>query len=85
MNRTFTRRVTAALAGPAVAAGILVGTLAVSAPAEASPSANTKCSTMAIPGAATDVNPNLLNPLTRAAQVAAANPAPQAPTYNMPC
>lgn len=85
MNRIFARRITAALAGPAVAAGILAGTLAVSGPAEASPSASTKCSTMAMPGAATDISPDQLNPLTRAAQVAAANPTPQAPTFNMPC
>lgn len=85
MNRTFTRRITAALAGPAVAAGILAGTLAVSAPAEASPSSNTKCSSMAMPGSATGANANQLNPLTRAAQVAAANPTPQAPAFNIPC
>ncbi|MFN8032560.1 MAG: hypothetical protein U0Q47_04570 [Mycobacterium sp.] len=85
MNRTLTRRITTALAGPAVAAGIFAGTLAVSAPAEASPSANTKCSTMAMPEGTTDTGPNQLNPLTRAAQAAAINPTPQAPVFDMPC
>lgn len=85
MNRTFARRITAALAGPAVAAGILAGTLAVSAPAEASPTASTKCSSMAMPGTANDTGPNQLNPLTRAAQLAAVNQTPQAPTFDMPC
>lgn len=35
MNRNLSRRIIATLAGPAVATGILAGTLAVSAPAEA--------------------------------------------------
>lgn len=39
MNRNLSRRIIAALAGPAVATGILAGTLAVSAPAEAAPQA----------------------------------------------
>ena len=85
MNRTFARRIAAALAGPAVAAGILAGTLAVSAPAEASPSSSTKCSSMAMPGTVAGASANQLNPLTRAAQVAATDPTPLAPTFNIPC
>lgn len=70
MNRTLSRRIATALAGPAVAAGIFAGTLAVSSPAEASPSAGTKGSSMAMPGPATYVSPN---------------PTPHATTFTIPC
>ncbi|MCB9416357.1 MAG: hypothetical protein H6522_03800 [Mycolicibacterium sp.] len=81
----FTRRITAAAAGPLVAAGILAGTLAVAAPAEASPQADTKCSSMAMPNDSTGASPSQLNLLTRAAQVNAANQTPQAPNMDMTC
>ena len=81
----FTRRFAATAAGPLVAAGIFAGTLAVAAPAEASPQADTKCSSMAMPGDATSTSPNQLSPLTRAAQVNAANLTPQAPSFDMTC
>ena len=64
-----------------MAAGILAGTLAVAAPAEASPQADTKCSSMAMPNDSTGAGPSQLNPLTRAAQVNASNQTPQAPPW----
>jgi hypothetical protein len=68
MNTTITRRIVTALSGPAIAAGILAGGLAFGAPAQAqTPAANaTTCVTAPVLGSA----PDLLNPLTRAAQVA---------------
>ena len=81
----FTRRITATAAGPLVAAGILAGTLAVAAPAEASHQADTKCSSMAMPNDSTGAGPSQLNPLTRAAQVNASNQTPQAPPMDMTC
>jgi hypothetical protein len=86
MNRNFAHRFTTAVAGPIVAAGIFAGTMVVAGTAEASTQTmpgNTQCSSMAMPN--DEANANSLNPLTRAAQVAAVNPTPQAPISNMSC
>ena len=85
MNQNFAHRVTTAVAGPLVAAGIFAGSLVVAGAAEASTPmpGNTQCSSMAMPN--NEANANSLNPLTRAAQVAAANPTTQAPVLNMSC
>jgi hypothetical protein len=73
MNSSFARRIATALAGPAVAAGILTGGIALSASAQAQPNAGNACTTSGVPAATP--NPNTLNPLTRAAQVKAVSPA----------
>ena len=76
MNSSFTRRIVTALAGPAVAAGILVGGLAFGAPAQAqvsSGASSATCVTAPVSGTA----PDMLNPLTRAAQVATYDSATQ--------
>jgi hypothetical protein len=68
MTTTITRRIITALTGPAFAAAVLAGGLSVSAPASAQAgSGTTTCVTAPVSGTA----PNMLNPLTRAAQVAA--------------
>ena len=59
--------------------------VSVAAPAEASPQADTKCSSMAMPNDSTGAGPSQLNPLTRAAQVNASNQTPQAPPMDMTC
>ncbi|WP_328349912.1 hypothetical protein OG976_14380 [Mycobacterium sp. NBC_00419] len=62
MNRNLSRRIITALAGPAVATGILAGTLAVSAPAEAAgTTGTTECSAVAMPPAAPQSGPNTFN------------------------
>jgi hypothetical protein len=67
MNANITRRIATALTGPAIAAGILAGGLALGAPAQAQAAMGTAtCVTAPVPG----TSPNMLNPLTRAAQVA---------------
>lgn len=78
MTTNVTRRIVTALTGPAVAAGILAGGLALGAPAKAEPSLSmtTPCVTAAVRGMAA---PNMFNPLTRPAQVAAYE-APSVPT-----
>jgi len=73
MNRSFARRIVTALAGPAVAAGILTGGIALSASAQAQPIAGNTCMTSSAP--VNMPNPNTLSPLTRAAQVKAISPA----------
>lgn len=73
MNSSLARRIATALAGPAVAAGILTGGIALSASAQAQPNAGNACTTSGVPAAMP--NPNTLNPLTRAAQVKAISPA----------
>ena len=73
MNRSFARRIVTALAGPAVAAGILTGGIALSASAQAQPIAGNTCTTSSAP--VNMSNPNTLSPLTRAAQVQAISPA----------
>jgi hypothetical protein len=67
MNANITRRIVTALTGPAIAAGILAGGLALGAPAQAQATMGTAtCVTAPVLG----TSPNMLNPLTRAAQVA---------------
>ena len=88
MSRNFTRRFTAAAAGPLVAAGIFAGSIVLGDQADANAQAvsdGIKCSSLASPGPATQLSPNNLNPLTGAAQVAAVNPTPQAPFFNVNC
>lgn len=77
MTTNITRRIVTAVTGPAVAAGILAGGLALGAPAQAQPSLSmtTTCVTAPVRGMA----PNMFNPLTRPAQVAAYE-APSVPT-----
>jgi len=82
MNRRIARRVATALAGPAVAAGILTGGIALSASAQAQPIAGNTCTTSGAPAAMP--NPNTLNSLTRAAQVKAIGPA-QMPSVAVSC
>lgn len=69
MISSLTRRIVTALTGPAVAAGVLAGGLALGAPAQAQPalSMTTTCVTAPVRGMA----PTMFNPLTRPAQVAA--------------
>ena len=71
MNRTFARRIGAAVAGPAMAATILLTglTAGIAPQAAAQPASGQQCSSMAMP------NPSAAgsqNPLTRSAQVQAA-------------
>jgi hypothetical protein len=76
MNTTITRRIITALTGPAFAAAVLAGGLSLSAPAAAQAGTSTStCVTAPVSGSAA----NTLNPLTRAAQVAAYD-APGQPT-----
>jgi hypothetical protein len=86
MNRTITRRITAAIAGPVAAAGIFLGSMSLGsvAPAFAEPANPTACSSMAMPdNQASAPGPN---PLTRAGQVGAAStPASSAGTMYMGC
>jgi hypothetical protein len=69
MNTTITRRIVTALTGSALAAGIMAGGVALGAPAQAQAGTGTAatCVTAPVSGMA----PSTLNPLTRAAQVAA--------------
>lgn len=69
MTTTITRRIVTALTGSAIAAGIMAGGVALGAPAQAQAGNNSAatCVTAPVSGMA----PNMLNPLTRAAQVAA--------------
>ena len=86
MNRTITRRITAAIAAPVAAAGIFLGsmTLGSAASALAEPTASTECSSMAMP--TTQVGTTNPNPLTRAGQIAAArNPATPGGAMDMGC
>lgn len=67
MTASITRRIVTALTGPAVATAVLAGGLALGAPAQAQSGMGmtTTCVTAPVSGMA----PNMLNPLTRAAQV----------------
>ena len=87
MSRNFTRSFTTVVAGPIIAAGVLAGSMVVGAATEAGaqPTSGTKCSTLTMPGTGAEVSPDTLNPLTRAAQVAAVNPTPQAPVFDISC
>lgn len=67
---TITRRIITTLAGPAITAGVIAGGIALGAPAQASTQVgqNPTCVTTIVPGP----TPDTLSPLTRAAQVNAA-------------
>jgi len=67
----FTRRITATLSGPLVAAGILLGAMVIgdSATASADPAADGQCTSMAMTGGQGGSAPN---GLTRAGQIGAA-------------
>ncbi len=86
MTSTITRRIVTAVTGPAVAAGILAGALAVGAPAQAQAGTGTATSTATtcVSAPVSGMAPNLLNPLTRAAQVATYE-APSHPTAASSC
>ena len=79
------QKITTALTGSAVAAGIFIGGLAVSTPAQAATAvqSGTVCSVVATPSVR--ANASNLNPLTRPAQVNAAEPVAQAPVASTPC
>jgi hypothetical protein len=82
MNTTVTRRIVTALTGPAIAAGILAGGLALGAPAQAQTTVGTAtCVTAPVLGK----SPNMLNPLTRAAQVATYDAASQSTVAAVSC
>ena len=72
MNKRFSHRSIAAIAGPIVAAGLLLGSVAIGgAPAAgAQPSSTGQCTSMPMTGGQSGPNPYVL---TRAGQVAAAN------------
>ncbi len=67
---TITRRIITALAGPVITAGLMASGIALGSPAQAVVTAgkNPTCVTSVVPGP----TPNMLSPLTRAAQVNAA-------------
>lgn len=69
MNANITRRIVTALTGSAFAAGIMAGGLALGAPAQAQPSTGSAATCVTAP--VSGMTPTKLNPLTRAAQVAA--------------
>jgi len=82
MGTTITRRIVTALTGPAIAAGILAGGLALGAPAQAQATMGTAtCVTAPVLG----TSPNMLNPLTRAAQVATYDAATQPTVAAVSC
>ena len=49
MNATNARRLTTAMAGPAIALGVLAGTMVVAAPAEANFQDHAKCTDIPMP------------------------------------
>ncbi len=71
-NPTITRRITAGLAGPLVAAGILLGGAVVggTATAAAQPASSDQCTSMTMTQGSGGTNPNAL---TRAGQIGAAS------------
>ena len=74
MNTTFSRRIAAALAGPAVLAGVLGGALALGAPASAQPATYpSSCTIAKVQG----VPQNNTSALTRAGQVNIEEGVPQ--------
>lgn len=82
MTTSITRRIIAALAGPAVGAAVLAGGLALGAPAQAQTITGTaSCVTAPVMG----TSPTMLNPLTRAAQVATYDAATQPSVAAVSC
>ena len=69
MTTTITRRIVTALTGSAIAAGIMAGGVALGAPAQAL--AGTGSAATCVTAPSSGMPPNMLNALTRAAQVAA--------------
>lgn len=71
-NTTITRRITTALAGPLVAAGVLLGSALAGdvATAAAQPASAGQCSSMTMTAGQGATNPNAL---TRAGQIGAAS------------
>lgn len=84
MNTTVTRRIVTALTGPAIAAGILAGGLALGAPAQAQAQATVGTATC-VTAPVLGTSPNMLNPLTRAAQVATYDAARQPTVAAVSC
>lgn len=76
MTTTITRRLVTALTGSALAAGIMAGGVALGAPAQAQ--AGTASAATCVTAPVSGMAPTMLNPLTRAAQVAAYD-APRQP------
>lgn len=70
---TVTRRIVAAAAGPALAAGLLAAGIAAGSPAQAAEPQGSTCVT----AMAKTAPPTMLNPLTRAGQVAGISAATQ--------
>ena len=68
---TFTRRITSAMSGPLVAAGIILGSMVIgdNATAAAQPTSGGQCAGMTMTDAQSETSPNVL---TRAGQVGAA-------------
>lgn len=81
MNRTTSRRITAAVAAPLVAVGVLLGSISIASPpvAGAQPG-DTRCSGMTMTDGQGSADSNLL---TRAGQVGAAS-APSTGDGSMP-
>ena len=71
MTTTITRRIVTALTGSALAAGIMAGGVALGAPAQAQAQAGTGTAATCVTAPVSGMAPSMLNPLTRAAQVAA--------------
>lgn len=73
-NRTVTRRLSAIVAAPLVAAGIIAGALAIGDPATAGaqPVSSSQCTAMTMPDGSAAPGPNMM---TRAGQIAAATGA----------
>lgn len=71
ITTAFTRRITATLSGPLVAAGIFMGAMVIgdTATASAQPAADGQCTSMTMTGGQDGTAPNAL---TRAGQVGAA-------------
>ena len=70
-NRTITRRLSAIVAAPLVAAGIIAGALAIGDPATAGaqPVSGGQCTAMTMPDSSAAQGPSMM---TRAGQIAAA-------------
>jgi hypothetical protein len=69
MTTTITRRIVTALTGSALAAGIMAGGVALGAPAQAQPGTGSTATCLTAP--VSGMAPRMLNPLTRAGQLAA--------------
>ncbi len=73
MNATpFTRRIIATLSGPLVAAGLILGSMAIgeTATATAQPASDSQCTSMSMTSGQDGTGPNAL---TRAGQISAAS------------